>query len=132
MKYLLDTNTCIKYLNGTSEKIRNKFEAYSFTEMYLCSVVKSELLFGAYKSGNPDKNLEKINLFFEPFISLPFDDNCANIYGVIKSTLEKKGTPIGPNDLLIASIALSYILILVTHNIREFKRIPDLNIEEWE
>ncbi|HED36845.1 MAG TPA: type II toxin-antitoxin system VapC family toxin [Ignavibacteria bacterium] len=132
MKYLLDTNTCIKYLNGTSDKIKNKFVEYSFTEMFLCSVVKSELIFGAHKSGNPVKNLKKMNLFFEPFISLPFDDNCANIYGVIRSTLEKKGTPIGPNDLLIASIALSYKLILVTHNIREFKRVPNLNIEDWE
>ncbi|HED07953.1 MAG TPA: type II toxin-antitoxin system VapC family toxin [Ignavibacteria bacterium] len=132
MKYLLDTNTCIKYLNGASEKIKKKFEAYSFTEMILCSVVKSELIFGAHKSEKPKKNLKKINLFFEPFISLPFDDNCANIYGLIKSTLEKKGTPIGPNDLLIASIALSYNLILVTHNIREFERVPNLNIEDWE
>lgn len=53
MKYLLDTNTCIKYLNGTSDKIKNKFVEYSFTEMFLCSVVKSELIFGAHKSGNP-------------------------------------------------------------------------------
>ena len=132
MKYLLDTNTCIKYLNGTSEKIKKKFEAYSSTEMYLCSVVKSELLFGAYKSGNPDKNLLKIKQFFEPFISLPFDDNSANIYGRIRTALEKNGTPIGPNDLLIASIALSYDLILVTHNTREFKRVLGLNIEDWE
>ncbi len=100
--------------------------------MYLCSVVKSELLFGAYKSGKPDKNLLKINQFFESFISLPFDDTSANIYGKRRTALEKNGTPIGPNDLLIASIALSYDLILVTHNTREFKRVPGLNIEDWE
>ena len=132
MSYLLDTNTCIRYLNGTSDNIRNKFELHNSTDLYLCSVVKAELLFGAYKSGNPEKNLNKVNQFFEPFISLPFEDNSAVFYGKIRSELEKKGTPIGPNDLLIASIALSYNLTLVTHNIREFSRAPELNIEDWE
>lgn len=132
MSYLLDTNTCIRYLNGTSDNIRNKFELYHSTDLYLCSVVKAELLFGAYKSGNPEKNLNKVNQFFEPFISLPFEDNSAVFYGKIRSALEKKGTPIGPNDLLISSIALSYNLTLVTHNIREFSRVPELSIEDWE
>lgn len=132
MSYLLNTNTCIRYLNGTSDNIRNKFELYNSTDLYLCSVIKAELLFGAYKSGNPEKNLNKVNQFFEPFISLPFEDNSAVFYGKIRSGLEKKGTPIGPNDLLIASIALSYNLTLVTHNIREFSRVPELNIEDWE
>jgi tRNA(fMet)-specific endonuclease VapC len=132
MSYLLDTNTCIRYLNGTSDNIRNKFELYNSTDLYLCSVIKAELLFGAYKSGNPEKNLNKVNQFFEPFISLPFEDNSAVFYGKIRSVLEKKGTPIGPNDLLIASIALSYNLTLVTHNIREFSRVPELSIEDWE
>jgi len=57
MKYLLDTNTCIKYLNGTSESIKSEFHEHSFNEIYLCSVVKAELLYGANKSGNPVKNL---------------------------------------------------------------------------
>ncbi len=132
MKYLLDTNTCIKYLNGTSENIKSKFQDNFPTEIYLCSVVKAELSYGANKSGNPTKNLEKIKMFFEPFTSLQFDDNAANIYGEIKSDLATKGTPIGPNDLLIASIALSNNLTLVTHNTGEFKRVENLKIEDWE
>jgi tRNA(fMet)-specific endonuclease VapC len=132
MKYLLDTNTCIKYLNGTSEAIKEKFLAYPSFAIYICSVVKAELIFGAYKSQNPTDNLKKIGAFFQPFISFPFDDNCAKIYGNIRTALEKKGTPIGPNDLLIASIALSNKLTLVTHNTREFKRITGLFIEDWE
>ncbi len=132
MKYLLDTNTYIKYLNGTSDKIKSKFEEYSSAEMYLCSVVKAELIYGANKSRSQSKNLTKIRLFFEPFESFSFDDNSAEIYGQIKSDLSAKGTLIGPNDLLIASIALSNNLTLVTHNIREFKRVTSLDTEDWE
>lgn len=76
--------------------------------------------------------MKKNEIFFKPFISFPFDDSSAKIYGNIKSLLEKNSTPIGHNDLLIASIALSNNLTLVTHNTREFKRIDGLFIEDWE
>ncbi len=132
MTYLLDTNTCIKYLNGISGTVKSNFEKHTIFDIYLCSVVKAELFYGAGKSRNPAKNLEKINDFFYPFISLPFDDKAAIIYGNIKTELTNKGTPIGPNDLLIASIALSNNAILVTHNTREFKRVPSLQLEDWE
>lgn len=132
MKYLLDTNTCIKYLNGTSKKIKEKLVSHQPKSIFLCSVVKAELIYGCYKSKNPINNLKKIEIFFKPFISFPFDDSSAKIYGNIKLLLEKNGTPIGPNDLLIASIALSNNLTLITHNTREFKRIDGLFIEDWE
>ena len=132
MKYLLDTNTCIRYLNGSSENIKHQFERHNYNEIALCSIVKAELFYGAFKSANPDKNLARINEFFRPFYSLAFEDNPSRIYGEIRFTLEKKGTPIGPYDLLIASIALSNQLIVVTHNIREFSRIDNLRIEDWE
>ena len=132
MTFLLDTNTCIKYLNGTSEKVRSKLETRQPQDIVLCSVVKAELLYGAYKSGKPGQNLDKVQRFFKPFISLPFDDIASQTYGQIRADLEKSGTPIGPNDLLIAAIAMANNVILVTHNTKEFRRVKGINLEDWE
>ncbi len=132
MTYLLDTNACIKYLNGRTEKIREQLELKTPQEIVLCSVVKAELFYGVKKSARPEKNLEKLSKFLNRFVSLPFDDKASEIYGKIRVQLEKIGTPIGPNDLLIASIAISNNLILVTHNTREFGRVEGLKLEDWE
>ncbi|HGJ66136.1 TPA: type II toxin-antitoxin system VapC family toxin [bacterium] len=132
MRYLLDTNVCIRYLNGQSDKIRQKLSIKNPEEIVLCSVVKAELIYGVLKSGNPAKNLQRLSSFIEPFTSLPFDDKSARVYGQIRSKLEKLGTPIGPNDLMIASIAISNNIALVTHNIDEFERVDNLYIEDWE
>ena len=132
MTYLLDTNTCINYLNGKSEKIRNKLESKQPEEIMVCAVVKAELFYGALKSGRPEENLEKVHKFLDRFVSLPFDDTTAEKYGEIRVDLEKAGTPIGPNDLLIAAIAAVNNSILVTHNTREFRRVRKLKIEDWE
>ena len=78
------------------------------------------------------KTLSKQNLFLDKFVSLHFDDKSAKLYGIIRANLEKKGTPIGPNDLLIASIAMANNLILVTHNTKEFLRIDGLLFEDWQ
>jgi len=132
MSYLLDTNTCIRYLNGRSENIRQHFLAISPEELLLCSIVKAELLFGARKSAHVERTLEKVTLFMSRFNSLPFDDPAAEAYGRIRSHLERRGVPIGPNDLLIAAIAISHGVSLVTHNTREFSRIEGLILEDWE
>lgn len=87
---------------------------------------------GAYKSKNKEKTLDKLKIFFSPIKSLPFTDEAAEVYGNIRADLEKKGTPIGPYDLQIASIAVLNNLTLVTHNVREFSRVEDLKIEDWE
>ncbi len=91
--------------------------------MLVCSVVKAELFYGVQKSAKPKENLEKVHKFLNRFVSLPFDDKASEKYGEVRSDLEKAGTPIGPNDLLIASIALAHNVILATHNTREFKRV---------
>jgi len=78
------------------------------------------------------ENLFKQQLFLNRFISLPFDDKCAQVYANIRTDLERKGTPIDPYDLQIAAIAIVNNLILVTHNVAEFQRISELNIEDWE
>jgi tRNA(fMet)-specific endonuclease VapC len=132
MKYLLDTNTCIRYLNGRSEKIKQNMAAVSQQDIALCSVVKAELFYGAMKSLHPENNLARQRKFTNSFVSLSFDDNAAEVYGQIRAQLEKAGTPIGPNDLLIAAIALANNLTLVTHNTREFSRIAILPCEDWE
>ena len=132
MIYLLDSNACIRYLNGQSESIRRNLEARQPEEIVLCSVVKAELIYGAVKSARLESNLEKLRRFAEPFASLPFDDGAAEVYGRIRTRLERSGRPIGPNDLLIAAIAIAHDATLVSHNTGEFSRIEDLRYEDWE
>ena len=132
MKYLLDTNVCVRYLNGRSEPIRKRLLQEKPEEITLCSIVKAELFYGSLKSANPVRNLEKQLQFVSRFDSLPFDDKAAESYGQIRAQLEKDGTPIGPNDLMIAAIAFTHGLVLVTHNSNEFGRVKDLVIEDWE
>lgn len=128
---LLDTNICIAYLNGTDPRVRDKLLALAPSEVCLCSVVKAELLFGARKSAKVKDNLEKLKAFFVPFDSLLFDDRAAEQYGVIRAQLERDGTPIGTNDMLIASIAMAQDAELVTRNQDEFTRIAGLRVDTW-
>ena len=132
MKYLLDTNTCIRYINGSSRRVADKLNALEAGDAAVCSVVKAELFYGAQRSQNPDRTLAGQKQFLSLFISLPFDDAAADHYGRIRADLTAKGTPIGANDLLIAAIVLANGLTLVTHNTREFGRVPGLNLEDWE
>ena len=132
MTYLLDTNVCIKYLNGQSDKIVKKISSLSPDDIVICSVVRAELFAGAYKSKSFKKTYDKLINFLKVFPSMPFDDEASDIFGNIRAQLEKKGEPLGPFDLQIASIALLNNLILVTHNTKEFSRIKKLKIEDWE
>jgi tRNA(fMet)-specific endonuclease VapC len=116
MKYLLDSNTCIVYLKTKFSKIRTKLDSLSDSDIAVCSVVKSELFYGAVKSKKSSENITKQYKFFSRFISLPFDDKSAEIYSNIRNQLESQGTPIGPYDLQIAAIAMANDLILVTHS----------------
>ena len=132
MKYLLDTNTCIIYIKGKNLSLKQRMEDTLISDIAVCSVVKSELFYGSMKSVNPERNYALQQEFLEQFISLPFDDTSAHIFGTIRAQLEKKGTPIGAYDLQIAAIAIANNLTLVTHNTREFSRILELKIEDWE
>jgi tRNA(fMet)-specific endonuclease VapC len=132
VKYLLDTNTCIRYLKGASQRLHERIEEIPDDDMLVCSVVKAELFFGAEKSQTVQKTRAQQTLFLSRFNSLPFDDATAHVYGRIRAQLEKRGTPVGPNDLMIAAIALANDLILITHNTSEFSRIDGLKIEDWE
>lgn len=132
MLYLLDTNVIAIYLNQRSVLLRQRLEQIHPDDIAVCSVVKFELFYGAMRSGNPSKNLTRQQEFLDLFVSLPFDDQAAAKAGEIRNYLASQGTPIGSYDLLIAAIAITNNLTLVTHNMREFKRVPDLNLEDWE
>lgn len=132
MKYLLDTNTCIRHLNRRSPSITEHLHATPEPDIAICSVVKAELFLGAMKSQFPEKTMQKQQAFASRFVSLPFDDAAALVYARIRGALEQAGTPVGSNDLMIASIAMANGLILVTHNTREFGRVAGLQIEDWE
>jgi tRNA(fMet)-specific endonuclease VapC len=130
--YLLDTNACVRILNGTSPPLVERLRFIPRTQVRLSSIVKAELLYGARKSGRIAENLRLLERLFETIASLPFDDRCAEEYGVLREELERAGTLIGPNDLLIAASARAHGAILVTNNVREFSRVSDLRIDDWE
>ncbi len=130
--YLLDTNACIRILNDTSPSLVQRLASHTPSEIRLCSIVKAELLYGARHSQRVAENLRLLTRFFAPFVSLPFNDRCAEHYGQIRAEMVQAGTLIGPNDLLIAAVARAYDLTLVTHNVEEFGRVHDLRLEDWE
>ena len=130
--YLLDTNACIQFLNGTSDALRSNFQKHTPSDIALCSVVKAELLFGARYSQRVEANLLRIKQFSSPLISLAFDDKCAEEYAQIRADLSCQGKIIGSNDMLIASIARVYDAVLVTNNTGEFSRIANLRVEDWQ
>ena len=132
MKKLLDANVCARYLNGKVPQLNARLLAHSWDELVVCSVVKAELFAGALKSSQPEQTIFRQEAFFANFVSLPFNDTSAVHFGEIRAHLERAGTPIGPLDLQIAAIALANDLILVTHNTKEFSRVPGLTIEDWE
>lgn len=131
MRFLLDTNTCIIYLRGRNLTLKQRLESV-IQEIAVCSIVKAELFYGAMKSAKPEQNLRLQNEFLAQFISLPFDDSVATLFGQTRAQLDSRGTPIGSYDLQIAAIALTHNLTLVTHNTREFSRVDGLRLEDWE
>ena len=128
MKFLFDTNAVITFLNGKSLVLRNRISRVEPTDFAMCSVVWAELYFGAAKSREKHKTLEKVNDFAATFQNLDFDKDATQHYGEIRADLEKNGNIIGPNDFMIAFIARSKNLVLITNNIDEFKRVKDLRI----
>ena len=132
MIFLPDTNVWIRFLNPIENPAKDRFLAADPSTICLCAVVKAELFFGAMKSSRLLENIALLDALFANFESLSFDDDAARRYGEIRSDLVRKGTPIGPNDLMIAAIASVHQATLVTHNTREFGRIAGLIIEDWE
>jgi tRNA(fMet)-specific endonuclease VapC len=132
MRYLLDTNVCIRFINGRSPKLRDKFLIMTDQEIVVSAVTKAEMFYGSAKSQMPEISRTKQERFLSRFVSLPFDDKAADMYGSMRAELERIATPIGSYDMMIASLALAHDLILITHNVKEFGRVNRLRIEDWE
>ena len=128
--YLLDTDTVIYTLKGNAAVEENLRLHYS-SPMYLSVITLMELYYGAYKSQKVTSNLAKIKILENSMAILSLDREVTEIFGMQKSDLEKNGVPLDDFDLAIASTALAYNLILVTNNVRHFKRIDGLKIENW-
>ncbi len=131
MIYLLDTNTCIYFLNRTSERIVSQFKRFSPSVIKLASLTAAELFYGAEKSKAKKKNWTIIEKFVSTFEIIPFEEKSSKTYPTIRASLEKAGIPIGPMDLLIASISIANNFVLVTNNVKEFKRVKGLTLENW-
>jgi len=130
LKYLLDTNIVIDVLKRRPKEVLDIFNTNA-SRMAISSITLSELVYGAEKSINTDKNLEAVEEFVSHLEVLPYDAKASQHYGQIKAALEKKGQIIGENDIHIAAHAISHGLILVSNNVREFKRVPNLALENW-
>ena len=129
--WLLDTNVCVALINRSDEQAVARLLEHSPGSVRLCSVVKAELHFGAQNSARLSENLQRIEIFCRAFESLPFDDESARHYGIVRAQLSREGRPIGGNDLMIASIAIANSHVLVTRNVREFSRVAGLEVERW-
>ncbi|MFM7549323.1 MAG: type II toxin-antitoxin system VapC family toxin [Cyanobacteriota bacterium] len=127
---LLDTNICIHIINVRPAAVLQRFRDYRMGEIGLCSVVAAELAYGVAKSGSK-RNRDALDLFLAPLAILPFDEAALWSYGDLRADLERQGTPIGALDTLIAAHALSQQASLVTNNVKEFERVPGLQLDNW-
>ncbi|MCK5520101.1 type II toxin-antitoxin system VapC family toxin [bacterium] len=131
MKYFIDSNIIIYFLKGQYPSLTTYFIQTHIEDIYIPAIVKAELLFGIQKSKLKRENREKYLQFLAPFEIIPFDNKAALSYSLIRSELECKGNPIGPNDLMIAAIVHSRSGTLVTHNTKEFAKVPGLFVADW-
>lgn len=118
-------------MNGKYQSVRDKFLSISPKDIKISSVVKGELLLGAFKSQTREQTTKKVEKFLKPFDVVDFSAKMAYDYAEIRASLEKSGNSIGANDLLIAATALNKKATLVTHNTDEFSRVRGLDIEDW-
>lgn len=129
--YLLDTNTWIYALKGQPVSLVSKIGAVDPATIAFCSVVKAELLYGAYRYGSQTRRLVTLRSLFGRHRSFDFDDSAAEAHARIRHDLERKGQMIGPMDSMIAAIAHANGLVVVTHNTSEFRRVAALQIADW-
>ena len=133
MKYMLDTNICIYAIKHKPPEVIKNFLKHNPEDICVSSITYGELMHGVEKSQAVERNRAAITLFLSSISILPFDNYAAEEYGKVRAELERKGTPIGPMDMLIAGHASSERLILVTNNTREFFHVEDLDleVEDW-
>ena len=127
---LLDTNICIYIINAKPPGVLAHFERHRLGDVGVASVVASELSYGVAKS-HSGRNRRALEMFLAPLEVLPFDERAVWVYGDLRAELERDGRTIGALDTMIAAHALSLDATLVTNNVREFSRVPRLNLENW-
>lgn len=130
MRYLLDTDTCIYVINERPTHVLDQFRKRPVEDVGISSITAAELSYGVAK-GRSARNREALAAFLISLEVAPFDQQAALAYGDVRSSLERRGMPIGPLDLLIAAHALSIGATLVTNNLREFTRVDGLRCENW-
>jgi tRNA(fMet)-specific endonuclease VapC len=128
---MLDTNICIYIIRKKPERTLRRLQRYRVSDIGVSAITLSELEYGVAKSTKPQQNKLALTEFLAPIEIVPYDDMAAQQYGELRAHLERKGTPIGSLDALIASHALSLKCVLVTNNENEFRRVPALKIENW-
>ena len=131
MRYMLDTSICIYLIKRQPREVIGKFQGIAPGEIVISSVTVAEMMYGVAKSQHKDKNKSALEAFLAPLEIVDFDFKAAQHYGIVRTNLEKMGTPIGAYDLMIAAHVLSLGLVLVTNHEREFQRIPELIVENW-
>ena len=131
MKFLLDTNICIYIIKQKPLKVMQKFNIYQVGDIGISSITVAELEFGVQKSQSSARNQQALAQFLLPLQITQFDRAAAIVYGDIRAKLEKQGTLIGSLDTLIAAHALSLQVTLITNNIKEFNRVPNLKLDNW-
>lgn len=127
---LLDTNICIYIINAKPPTVLARFQQYRMGDIGLCSIVAAELAYGVAKSGSA-RNRKALEMFLAPLTILPFDEAAVWSYGELRANLERRGTPIGSLDTMIAAHALSRQALLITNNFREFSKVPGLQLDNW-
>jgi len=131
MRVLLDTNICIYMIKNKPPEVRKHFEAFAPGDIAISSITVAELQYGVEKSAAREKNALALEAFLLPLEISSFDMDSAIAYGKIRAGLERQGTPIGGMDMLIAAQAIAQGFTLITHNLKEFKRVPGLKCETW-
>ncbi len=129
--YLLDTNICIYFMKNQNPLLSQKILLHKPSELFLSTITVFELEYVVEKSNWVKQNRKKLAMFLAPFNILPFTMDDAIIAGKLRAYLQKQGTPIGPYDIQIAAQALSKNYTLISHNVKEFKRVPNLKLEDW-
>ncbi len=130
MPYLLDTNAAIALMKGHPAFLR-QVRRVGRSQLRLCAPVEGELWFGVAKSARIEENRARLLALLSWLPSVPFAGEATKRFGEIRAYLARQGMPIGPYDTQIAAIALANDLVLVTNNVREFKRVPRLRVEDW-
>ena len=129
--YLLDTSIVVAAVKGEPRVLLNRLAGLAPSRLFVSSLVHAELLYGAEKSQHGAQTRAILDVLTQGFEPLSFDADCASAYGRIRAHLERKGSGIGPMHMLIAAQAVARGLVLVTDNLREFKRVPGLLCENW-